>query len=113
MGNRALSAAVQYISMSMPKLLAETYFKYALLMAADEDNNAFCRTRQAESAPYTRQPYRRLNKRIRLCDAPQLFGQSSSAAGMVWPGGLWGAPQQSGLDRLLGCRRNLREQWGF
>ena len=37
MGNRALSAAVQYISMSMPKLLAETYFKYALLMAADED----------------------------------------------------------------------------
>jgi hypothetical protein len=23
--------------MSMPKLLAETYFKYALLMAADED----------------------------------------------------------------------------
>src|SRR4029077_15753141 len=40
MGNRALSAAVQHISMSVPKLLSETYFKYGLLMAADEDDNA-------------------------------------------------------------------------
>jgi esterase/lipase superfamily enzyme len=40
MGNRALSAAVQHISISAPELLATNYFKYALLMAADEDNNA-------------------------------------------------------------------------
>jgi len=40
MGNRALSAAIQHISMSVPKLLSETYFKHGLLMAADEDDNA-------------------------------------------------------------------------
>ncbi len=40
MGNRALSAAIQHISLSAPKLLSATYFKYALLMAADEDDNA-------------------------------------------------------------------------
>ena len=40
MGNRALSAAIQYISMSAPDLLSSNYFDYALLMAADEDNDA-------------------------------------------------------------------------
>jgi esterase/lipase superfamily enzyme len=40
MGNRALSAAVQNISISAPKLLSENYFEYALLMAADEDYDA-------------------------------------------------------------------------
>jgi esterase/lipase superfamily enzyme len=40
MGNRALSAAIQNISISAPELLSANYFKYALLTAADEDNNA-------------------------------------------------------------------------
>jgi esterase/lipase superfamily enzyme len=40
MGNRALSAAIQHISMAAPQLLTEAYFSYALLMAADENNNA-------------------------------------------------------------------------
>jgi esterase/lipase superfamily enzyme len=40
MGNRALSAAIQNISISAPELLSTNYFQYALLMAADEDNNA-------------------------------------------------------------------------
>jgi esterase/lipase superfamily enzyme len=40
MGNRALSAAIQIISVSAPKLLSTNYFEYALLMAADEDNDA-------------------------------------------------------------------------
>jgi hypothetical protein len=40
MGNRALSAAIQHISTAAPQLLSENYFRYALLMAADEDNNA-------------------------------------------------------------------------
>jgi esterase/lipase superfamily enzyme len=41
MGNRALSAAIQEITLAAPELLSENYFDYALLMAADEDNNAF------------------------------------------------------------------------
>ena len=40
MGNRALSAAIQHISVSAPELLSENYFQYALLVAADEDYNA-------------------------------------------------------------------------
>ena len=40
MGNRALSAAIQYISVSAPEILTERYFEYAVLAAADEDNNA-------------------------------------------------------------------------
>lgn len=41
MGNRALSAAIQHIKIMAPQLLSETYFDYALLMAADEDFDAF------------------------------------------------------------------------
>jgi esterase/lipase superfamily enzyme len=40
MGNRALSAAIQHISLSTPQLLTENYFEYALLAAADEDYDA-------------------------------------------------------------------------
>jgi esterase/lipase superfamily enzyme len=40
MGNRALSAALQSISISGPELLSDNYFEYALLMAADEDYDA-------------------------------------------------------------------------
>lgn len=40
MGNRALGAAIQNISISAPELLSENYFEYALLMAADEDYDA-------------------------------------------------------------------------
>jgi esterase/lipase superfamily enzyme len=40
MGNRALSAAIQYISVSAPELLTENYFEYAILAAADEDDDA-------------------------------------------------------------------------
>jgi esterase/lipase superfamily enzyme len=40
MGNRALGSAIQHISISAPDLLAENYFEYALLMAADEDFDA-------------------------------------------------------------------------
>jgi esterase/lipase superfamily enzyme len=40
MGNRALSAAIQIIAISAPELLSTNYFEYALLMAADEDNDA-------------------------------------------------------------------------
>ena len=36
-GGRALSAAVQIISVSARHLLSANYFEYALLMAADED----------------------------------------------------------------------------
>jgi esterase/lipase superfamily enzyme len=40
MGNRALSAAIQHISVSAPEILSESYFEYAVLVAADEDDNA-------------------------------------------------------------------------
>lgn len=40
MGTRALSATIQNISISAPELLSANYFKYALLMAADEDYDA-------------------------------------------------------------------------
>jgi hypothetical protein len=40
MGNRSLSAAIQNISVFAPELLSETYFDYALLMAANEDYEA-------------------------------------------------------------------------
>jgi esterase/lipase superfamily enzyme len=40
MGNRALSAAIQYISVSAPEILSENYFEYAVLAAADGDDNA-------------------------------------------------------------------------
>ena len=40
MGNRALSAAIQHISVSAPEILSESYFEYAVLAAADEDDNA-------------------------------------------------------------------------
>jgi esterase/lipase superfamily enzyme len=40
MGNRALSAAIQNIFISAPELLSANYFEYALLIAADEDNDA-------------------------------------------------------------------------
>jgi hypothetical protein len=41
MGNRALSAAIQETGVKAPQLLSETHFEHALLMAADEDFNAF------------------------------------------------------------------------
>jgi esterase/lipase superfamily enzyme len=40
MGNRALSAAIQHISVSAPEILSESYFEHAVLAAADEDDNA-------------------------------------------------------------------------
>lgn len=40
MGNRALSAAIQYISVSAPELITKNYFEYAILAAADEDYDA-------------------------------------------------------------------------
>jgi len=40
MGVRALSAAIQIIAMSSADLLSANYFEYALLMAADEDDDA-------------------------------------------------------------------------
>ena len=40
MGNRALSAALQHIAVSAPEILEENYFEYAILAAADEDDNA-------------------------------------------------------------------------
>jgi len=40
MGNRALSAALRHIAVGAPELLTTNYFKHALLMAADDDDNA-------------------------------------------------------------------------
>jgi esterase/lipase superfamily enzyme len=48
MGNRALSAAIRYIAIGAPKLLSTNYFKHALLMAADEDNNALAEPNKLE-----------------------------------------------------------------
>jgi hypothetical protein len=41
MGNRALSAALQETTIGARQLLSENYFEHALLMAADEDFDAF------------------------------------------------------------------------
>jgi esterase/lipase superfamily enzyme len=46
MGNRALSSALQAISLARPDLLARRYFLYALLMAADEDDDALSNARK-------------------------------------------------------------------
>ncbi|WP_162560752.1 alpha/beta hydrolase [Methylobacterium durans] len=46
MGNRALSSALQSISLARPDLLARRYFLYALLMAADEDDDALGNARK-------------------------------------------------------------------
>ena len=49
MGNRALGAAIQNISVSAPELLSANYFEYALLMAADEDYDALSKQKKLKS----------------------------------------------------------------
>jgi len=113
MGNRALSAAIQHISMAAPQLLTEAYFSYALLMAADEDNNAL-----AEPT--------KLKALLTLADHIDVYTNESdlamflsSLANFKPPLGWFGAtdfkhlPSKSNIDRLHRRRCNLREQWIF